>query len=349
MRSICSSAVRAGWGAPVGWNAAQNCAADLALAQARDVGVALGMDARQVVGDDVAARLSVDPDRPGEIVVAVEQRRARQQRLGLRSARRRYPSAANLLVQCGPMQSPFAGRRQRAPRVRRLVIRPIRLIMPLRASGSAPPATGGQTEHFDHGRSAGGKVGARHRRLFRRTPGQSRQRQRHARRRRGDRRRQAVPSLRAGAPAADRQQALFRRPGRRLGLSAARRRRRSGGILFRPRARPADRRAARASRPRPTISPRWWRPAPPARSPRRRATKRCRPGRRWSAARRAGAASARRASCSNCRTASSNASTPPTAPTPKRCGSGFAPRNGWSATTPPASTRSNPPTASSRR
>jgi hypothetical protein len=35
------------------------------------------------------------------------------------------------------MQSPFAGRRQRARRVRRLVNRPIRLIMPLRASASA--------------------------------------------------------------------------------------------------------------------------------------------------------------------------------------------------------------------
>ena len=46
-----------------------------------------------------------------------------------------------------------------------------------------------------------------------------------------------------------------------------------------------------------------------------------------------------RASCSNFPTASSNASTPPTAPMPKCCGSGFARRNGWSATTPSASTR----------
>ena len=55
------------------------------------------------------------------------------------------------------------------------------------------------------------------------------------------------------------------------------------------------------------------------------------------------------ANCSNCRTASSNASTPPTGPTPKRSGSACAPRNGWSATTRPASTRSRRPTASSRR
>ena len=55
---------------------------DLAFAQARDVGVALGMDAGQVVGDDVAARRLSDADRPGEVVVAVEQRRPRQLRHG---------------------------------------------------------------------------------------------------------------------------------------------------------------------------------------------------------------------------------------------------------------------------
>ena len=79
MTSISSSVVRAGWGALVGWNAAQNCAPTLAFAQARDVGVAALVNAREVVGDDVPARGLVLSDHPGQIVMAVEHRRALQQ------------------------------------------------------------------------------------------------------------------------------------------------------------------------------------------------------------------------------------------------------------------------------
>ncbi len=60
----------------------------------------------------------------------------------------------------------------------------------------------------------------------------------------------------------------------------------------------------------------------------RRAPASARPGARWSVAAAASAASSRRKSCSNSPTASSNASTPPTAPTPKCCGLASARRSG---------------------
>ena len=51
---------------------------DEPIAQTRNVGVGALMDAGQIVGDDVASRLAVDPDHPGEIIVPVDQRRALQ-------------------------------------------------------------------------------------------------------------------------------------------------------------------------------------------------------------------------------------------------------------------------------
>ena len=47
-----------------------------AFAQARNVGVRALVDLVQIVGDYVAPRRPVDPDDPGEVIVAIDQRRA---------------------------------------------------------------------------------------------------------------------------------------------------------------------------------------------------------------------------------------------------------------------------------
>ena len=54
--------------------------ADFSRAHPRDVGVALLAHAREIVGDHIAARLTVLADHPGQIVVAVKHRRARERR-----------------------------------------------------------------------------------------------------------------------------------------------------------------------------------------------------------------------------------------------------------------------------
>src|SRR5271169_1056652 len=74
IRSMCSSVVRAGCGALVGWNA------DPALAQPRNVGIAALVHAHEVESAHVASRLLVVHDDPGKIVMAVEDGRAGQQR-----------------------------------------------------------------------------------------------------------------------------------------------------------------------------------------------------------------------------------------------------------------------------
>ena len=48
---------------------------DAAFAQARNIGVGALVDDRQIIGDDVAARRRVLADHPGQVVVAVEDRR----------------------------------------------------------------------------------------------------------------------------------------------------------------------------------------------------------------------------------------------------------------------------------